>query len=53
MKFEVYMLINIDEESNLLPISEEMYDESVEDLIRDIIYDIDGAEIIKLEVKQR
>ena len=53
MKFEVYMLIQIDEDSNLLPISEDMYEEAIEDLIRDIIYDIDGSEVIKMEVKQR
>lgn len=53
MKFEVYMLMKIDEESNLLPISEDMYEEAMEDLIRDIVYDMDGAEVLKMEVKQR
>lgn len=53
MKFEVYLLLKIDQESNLLPISEDMYEEAVDDLIRDILYDIDGADILKLEVKQR
>jgi len=53
MKFKVNMLIDIDEEDNILPVAEDMYEEVVTELIQDIIYDIDGAEIKHIEVKQR
>jgi hypothetical protein len=52
MKFEIRMTIDIDEEDNILPISEEMYEETVEKLIQDVVYDID-AEIKQIEVKQK
>ncbi len=52
MKFDIRMTIDIDEEDNILPISEEMYEDVVRELIQDIMYDID-AEIKKIEVKQR
>lgn len=53
MKFKVNMLIDIDEEDNILPVAEDMYEEVVTELIQDIVYDIDGAEIKHIEVKQR
>lgn len=53
MKFKVNMLIDIDEEDNILPVAEDMYEEIVTELIQDIVYDIDGAEIKHIEVKQR
>jgi hypothetical protein len=53
MKFRVNMLIDIDEEDNILPVAENMYEEVVTELIQDIIYDIDGAEIRHIEVKQQ
>lgn len=52
MKFKVNMTIDVDEEDNILPVSEDMYEEVVTELIQDIIYDIDGAEIKHIEVKQ-
>ena len=52
MKFDIKMTIDIDEEDNILPISEDMYEETVEKLIQDVVYDID-AEIKQIEVKQR
>jgi hypothetical protein len=42
MKFDVRMTIDIDEEDNILPISEEMYEDVVRELIQDIVYDIDA-----------
>jgi hypothetical protein len=53
MKFDIRMTVDIDEEDNILPISEEMYEEVVTELIQDLIYDIDGAQIKHIEVKQR
>ena len=52
MKFDIRMTIDIDEEDNILPISEDMYEETVEKLIQDVVYDID-AEIKQIEVKQK
>lgn len=53
MNFDIRMTLSIDEKENILPISEEMYEEVVSELIQDIIYDIDGAEVKHIEVKQR
>lgn len=53
MKFRINMLIEVDEEDNILPVAEDMYEEVVTELIQDIIYDIDGAEIKHIEVKQQ
>lgn len=52
MKFDIRMTIDIDEEDNILPISEDMYEETVEKLIQDVVYDID-AEIKHIEVKRK
>ena len=52
MKFEIRMTIDIDEEDNILPISEDMYEQTVKELIQDVVYDLD-AEIKKIEVKQK
>ncbi len=53
MNFDVKMILAIDEEDNILPIAEEMYEEVVSELIQDIIYDIDGAQVKHIEVKQK
>lgn len=53
MNFDIRMTISIDERENILPISEDMYEEVVSELIQDIIYDIDGAEVKHIEVKQQ
>jgi len=53
MKFRINMLVDIDEEDNILPVAHDMYEEVVTELIQDIIYDIDGAEIKHIEVKQQ
>ena len=52
MKFDIKMTIDIDEEDNILPISEEMYEQPVKELIQDVVYDID-AKIKQIEVKQK
>jgi hypothetical protein len=52
MKFKVNMTIDVDEEDNILPVAEEMYSQVVKEMIQDIIYDIDAAEIKHIEVKQ-
>ena len=52
MKFDIRMTIDIDEGDNILPITEEMYEQTVKELIQDVVYDLD-AEIKKIEVKQK
>ena len=53
MRFDVKMILEVDEEDNLLPISEEMYEDAIEETVRDLVYDIDGATILKIEVRKR
>jgi hypothetical protein len=52
MKFDIRMTIDIDEEDNILPISEDMYEQAVKELIQDVVYDID-AKIKQIEVKRK
>jgi len=52
MKFDIKMTIDIDEEDNILPISEDMYEQAVKELIQDVVYDID-AKIKQIEVKRK
>ena len=53
MKFDVRMSIDVDEDSNILPVATDMYEEVVVTIIKDMVYDIDDVEILKIEVKQR
>ena len=53
MRFDVKMILEVDEDDNLLPVSEEMYEDAIEETVRDLIYDIDGATIMKIEVRKR
>jgi hypothetical protein len=53
MRFDVKLILEVDEEDNLLPISEEMYEDAIAETIEDLIYDIDGAKLRKIEVKRR
>jgi hypothetical protein len=53
MRFDIKMILEVDEEDNLLPISEEMYEDAIAETIQDLIYDIDSAKLLKIEVKRR
>jgi hypothetical protein len=53
MRFDVKMILEVDEEDNLLPISEEMYEDAIAETVEDLIYDIDGAKLLKIEVRKR
>jgi hypothetical protein len=53
MRFDVKLILEVDEEDNLLPISEEMYEDAIAETITDLIYDIDGAKLRKIEVKRK
>jgi hypothetical protein len=53
MKFDVRLTLDVDEEDNILPTVEDMYEEVITELIQDLIYDIDGATVRRIEVKRR
>lgn len=53
MRFDVKMILEVDEEDNLLPVAPEMYEEVLAETIQDLIYDVDGAIVLKIEVKRR
>jgi len=53
IRFDVKMILEVSEEDNLLPVIPEMYEDAITDLIRDMIYDIDAARLLKIEVRQR
>jgi hypothetical protein len=52
MQFNIKMTVDIDEEESILPVVEDMYEEAVAELFKDIVYDIDSAVIKKIEVKK-
>ena len=52
MKFNIKLTIEIDEEERILRIVAEMHEEAVAEIFQDVIYDIDGAVIRKIEVKK-
>lgn len=52
-RFDVRLILEVDEDDNLLPVIPEMYEDAITDLIRDMIYDIDAARLLKIEVRQR
>ena len=53
MRFDIKLILEVDEEDNLLPISEEMYEDAIAETVEDLIYDVDGAKLIKIEVRKR
>jgi len=53
MRFDIKMILEVDEEDNLLPISEEMYEDAIAETVEDLVYDIDGAKLLKIEVRKR
>jgi hypothetical protein len=53
VRFDIKMILEVDEEDNLLPISEEMYEDAIAETVEDLIYDIDGAKLLKIEVRKR
>ena len=52
MKFKIHLVVEIDEEENILPIDEDSYNESIQEYIEDLIYDVDGMEIKNIKVTQ-
>jgi hypothetical protein len=50
MKFRVSLIMDIDEDENLLPVDEDEHNETMQHLIEDLVYDIDGLKINNIKV---
>lgn len=51
MLFEVTMLVKLDPHANF--IASDSSEVSLEEVLRDIIYDLDDVEILEIEVKEK
>ena len=49
MKVKVFLMLDIDEEENILPIDDGIED-AVQSIIEDLIFDVDGIEIKSIKV---
>ena len=49
MRVKVFIVLDIDEEENILPIDEDG-EEAVQEVIEDLIFDVDGMEINSIKV---
>ena len=49
MKVKVFLMLDIDEEDNILPIDDDIED-AVQSTIEDLIFDVDGIEIKSIKV---
>tara|TARA_R100000742_G_C4276584_1_gene97767 strand:- start:723 stop:887 length:165 start_codon:yes stop_codon:yes gene_type:complete len=52
MLFRVNLLVNVDEEENLLPVDEDSHNETIQQTIESLIYDIDGMKIKSIKVSK-
>jgi len=50
MKFRIQLVVDIDKEENILPVDEDNYNETIQETIEDLIYDIDGMKIKNIKV---
>tara|TARA_B100001778_G_scaffold123319_1_gene101360 strand:+ start:10640 stop:10813 length:174 start_codon:yes stop_codon:yes gene_type:complete len=49
MKVKVFLMLDIDEEENILPIDDDIED-AIQSTIEDLIFDVDGIEIKSIKV---
>ena len=49
MKVKVFLMLDIDEEENILPIDDDIED-AIQSTIEDLIFDLDGIEIKSIKV---
>ena len=49
MKIKVFLMLDIDEEENILPIDDGIED-AIQSTIEDLIFDVDGIEIKRIKV---
>ena len=52
MKFRINLIIDVDEEENILPVDEDSYNETLQQTIEDLIYDVDGMKINNIKVSK-
>ena len=52
MKFIVNLIVDVDEEENLLPVDEDSHNETIQETIETLIYDIDGMKINNIKVSK-
>ena len=50
MKFRIQLVVDIDEEENILPVDEDNYNETIQETVEALIYDIDGMKIKNIKV---
>jgi len=50
MKFRIQIVVDIDEEENILPVDEDNYNETIQETIETLIYDVDGMKIKNIKV---
>ena len=50
LRFKVYMTLEVDEEENVLSVVEDGHEETIQDLIENAIFDIDGVDIKNIKV---
>jgi hypothetical protein len=52
MKFEVVVTLSVDPDSNYLGSDTDFYTEDIADLIRAMLYDIDDADILEINIRE-
>ena len=50
MKFRIQLVVDIDKEEYILPVDEDNYNETIQETIKNLIYDIDGMKIKNIKV---
>ena len=50
IRFKVHMTLQVDKEENVLSVAEDGHEETVQDLIENAIFDIDGMDIKNIKV---
>ena len=50
MKYRIQLVVDIDEEENILPVDEDNYNETIQETIETLIYDVDGMQIKNIRV---
>mgnify|MGYP003137122247 CR=1 FL=1 len=52
LAFKVYLKLKVDSEENVLSADESGHEETIQHMIEDALYDIDGVEIKNIKVTQ-
>ena len=52
-KFYISFILSIEEDNNILAISEEEHTQDVKDKVQDLLYELDDTKITNLKVKEK